>query len=92
MTAHAQRLSGLAPGTLYHYRVRSTNQGGAETVSGDFTFTTASSTVCTAETKELKDRLRFNYQFEDDPFNCGFALRALGWCEAAFAEDRYFQE
>jgi fibronectin type 3 domain-containing protein/O-glycosyl hydrolase len=43
VTAHAQGLSGLAAGTVYHYRVRSTDAAGNQAVSGDFTFTTASS-------------------------------------------------
>ncbi|MCK9414370.1 MAG: fibronectin type III domain-containing protein [Prolixibacteraceae bacterium] len=41
-TSHEQMLKGLTPGTLYHYRVHSLNQAGAETVSGDFTFRTLS--------------------------------------------------
>ncbi len=39
-TAHAQKVSGLAPGTQYHYRVRSQDAGGRLSVSTDFTFTT----------------------------------------------------
>ncbi len=38
---HAVPLSGLDPGAMYHYRVRSTNAGGGEAVSGGYTFTTA---------------------------------------------------
>jgi hypothetical protein len=38
---HGVLLSGLKPGTLYHYRVRSYAPGGSEGVSGDYTFTTA---------------------------------------------------
>ncbi|MDD5319873.1 MAG: fibronectin type III domain-containing protein [Methylococcales bacterium] len=49
-SAHVQTLSGLAPGTLYHYRVRSTNQAGVESVSGDFTFTTAAVAATTTTT------------------------------------------
>ncbi len=37
---HSVHLSGLTAGTTYHYRVRSTDNLGQETVSGDFTFTT----------------------------------------------------
>ncbi len=37
---HSVHLTGLTAGTTYHYRVRSTGVGTAETVSGDFTFTT----------------------------------------------------
>jgi hypothetical protein len=40
VTAHGQPLGGLASGTTYHYRVRSTNVFGLLTTSGDFTFTT----------------------------------------------------
>jgi len=40
LTAHAQALAGLTPGTTYHYRVRSATNGGV-TLSGDATFTTA---------------------------------------------------
>jgi hypothetical protein len=39
VTAHVQTLTGLTPGALYHYRVRSKNAGGSA-VSGDSTFTT----------------------------------------------------
>ena len=39
-TTHVQTLTGLTPGTLYHFRVRSSNQAGVQTVSGDNTFST----------------------------------------------------
>jgi hypothetical protein len=39
-TGHAMTLSGLSPGTLYHYRVKSRNAAGVPAVSGDYTFTT----------------------------------------------------
>jgi hypothetical protein len=42
VTAHSQSLSGLVAATTYHYRVHSANAGGAETISGDLMFTTAS--------------------------------------------------
>jgi len=41
VTSHTQTLSGLAAGTLYHFRVKSRNASGNLAVSGDFTFTTA---------------------------------------------------
>jgi hypothetical protein len=41
VTSHGVALSGLASGTLYHYRVRSRDAAGNLAVSGDFTFTTA---------------------------------------------------
>ena len=44
-TTHNQQLSGLAPGTHYHFRVRSSNQAGIESVSEDFTFTTAAGNI-----------------------------------------------
>jgi hypothetical protein len=40
VTSHSQTLSGLSPGTAYHYRVRSVASGSGA-VSGDFAFTTA---------------------------------------------------
>ncbi|MCU1328810.1 MAG: hypothetical protein JWN34_4180 [Bryobacterales bacterium] len=42
VTSHSVGLTGLAPNTLYHYRVKSKNASGRLTTSGDFTFTTAS--------------------------------------------------
>ncbi|MFN8519714.1 MAG: fibronectin type III domain-containing protein [Chloroflexota bacterium] len=38
---HVQQLTGLQPGTTYHFRVRSVNQAGAQSLSEDATFTTA---------------------------------------------------
>lgn len=51
-SAHAQAITGLSPSTTYHYRVRSTNIGAQETVSGDFTFTTLASTGTRPETMD----------------------------------------
>jgi RHS repeat-associated protein len=45
VTAHSQGLSGLASGTLYHYRVKSRDAAGNLAVSGDFSFTTAPDTT-----------------------------------------------
>jgi len=45
VTSHTQTLSGLAAGTLYHFRVRSRNAAGNLAVSGDFTFTTGAAAV-----------------------------------------------
>lgn len=39
-TAHSVRLSGLSPGTLYHYRVKSRNAAGLLSASDDLTFET----------------------------------------------------
>jgi hypothetical protein len=47
VTSHSQTLSGLAPSTLYHFRVRSSNAGGL-TTSTDFTFTTAAAPPATS--------------------------------------------
>jgi hypothetical protein len=41
VTTHAQTLSGLAPNTPYHYRVKSRDGANNLATSGDFTFTTA---------------------------------------------------
>lgn len=40
VTAHVQALSGLSAGTLYHFRVKSTDVAGNAAASGDYTFTT----------------------------------------------------
>jgi len=42
LTFHSQSLSGLTPGTLYHYRIKSKDQAGNLATSNDFTFTTTS--------------------------------------------------
>jgi hypothetical protein len=41
VASHSQALSGLAAGTLYHYRVKSRDAAGNLAVSGDLTFTTS---------------------------------------------------
>src|SRR5581483_6636473 len=38
--AHVVQLNGLAPATVYHFRVKSRDAAGAISASGDFTFTT----------------------------------------------------
>ena len=43
--SHSVPLSGLNPGQVYHYRVRSKNCAGTETVSSDYTFTTTTDTT-----------------------------------------------
>jgi parallel beta-helix repeat protein len=43
-SAHTQTLSGLTAGTLYHFCVQSADQAGNLSTSGDYTFTTASTT------------------------------------------------
>lgn len=42
-TAHSEQVVGLAPGTTYHYRVRSRDIGGNLATSADATFTTTAS-------------------------------------------------
>jgi hypothetical protein len=42
-TNHAVSATGLQAGTLYHYRARSKNSGGTESVSGDFAVSTNTS-------------------------------------------------
>ncbi len=41
VTSHSANISGLAPATLYHYRVRSRDAAGNLATSGDNTFTTS---------------------------------------------------
>jgi hypothetical protein len=45
VTPHSRPLVGLTPSTTYHFRVRSTDGFGQETVSGDLTFTTLADTT-----------------------------------------------
>lgn len=45
VTSHSQGLSGLAPSTLYHFRVHSRDAAGNLASSGDFSFTTAPDNV-----------------------------------------------
>lgn len=42
VTSHSLLISNLYPNTTYHYRVKSRDPSGNETVSGDYTFTTYS--------------------------------------------------
>jgi len=48
--SHTVSLDALRPGQLYHFRVRSVNCSGLESVSGDYTFTTFSDTTAPAIT------------------------------------------
>jgi hypothetical protein len=43
-SGHTQHLASLTAGTTYHYRVRSTNNAGVETISDDATFETVAPT------------------------------------------------
>ncbi|MEK7551263.1 MAG: Ig-like domain-containing protein [Patescibacteria group bacterium] len=42
-STHIQTLSNLTPGTLYHFRIKSSNKAGTQVISNDATFTTLSS-------------------------------------------------
>lgn len=53
VTTHSQAVSGLAAGTLYHYRVHSKNSTGVESISGDFAFSTNSTSDTTAPTVSI---------------------------------------
>ncbi len=50
VTSHSQSLSGLAAGTLYHYRVKSSDASSNPATSGDYTFTTTTTPDTTAPT------------------------------------------
>ncbi len=52
-TSHSQALTGLAVGTLFHYRVHSKNSAGIESISGDAIFSTNSTTDTTPPTVSL---------------------------------------
>jgi len=45
VASHSQTLSGLAAGTLYHYRVKSRDAAGNLATSGDFTFVSLAAAV-----------------------------------------------
>ncbi|MEX1254773.1 MAG: DUF4082 domain-containing protein [Dehalococcoidia bacterium] len=46
VTGHSVQLTGLTPGTLYNFRVKSRDPAGNLAVSGNFTFTTSSTPTC----------------------------------------------
>ncbi len=50
LISHSRTLSGLAPSTTYHYRVRSTDATGNTATSGDNTFTTSAAPDTTPPT------------------------------------------
>ena len=49
--SHYKILSGLLPGRLYHFRVKSANASGALAVSGDYSFTTLAATPAPTPTR-----------------------------------------
>jgi hypothetical protein len=53
VTSHSTGLTGLSVGTLDHYRVRSKNSSGVESISGDFAFSTNSSADATPPTVSI---------------------------------------
>ncbi len=54
VTSHVKSLAGLAPNTIYHYRVRSKDAAGIAAISGDFTFRTRPNS---------RSKPRFLYQY-----------------------------
>jgi hypothetical protein len=62
--SHSVVLSGLAAGTLYHYRVKSKDASGLLTMSGDLTFTTSSAySVSAAPASGSGYSQRFTFTF-----------------------------
>jgi glucuronoarabinoxylan endo-1,4-beta-xylanase len=53
VTLHQMALTGLAAGTLYHYRVHSTDSQNVDAVSGDFTFSTSAAKNTTPPTVQI---------------------------------------
>jgi len=53
VTAHSVALTGLSTGTLYHYRVRSKNSSGVESISADSAFSTNNTTDTTPPTVSI---------------------------------------
>ena len=54
LTAHSQVLTGLNPGTTYHFRVKSRDASGNLTNSADFTFTTGTTADATNPTNSFR--------------------------------------
>ena len=53
VTSHSLPVAGLVANTLYHYRVRSKNSSGIESISGDAAFTTNNTTDTTSPTVSI---------------------------------------
>ncbi len=62
--SHAQILSGLSAGTLYHYRILSKDAAGNQTPSSDYTFTTSQAAE---ETLALRDAFTYPNPSLGDP-------------------------
>jgi hypothetical protein len=58
VTSHSVPLSGLTANTLYHFRVRSTNASGTLAISGDFTFSTLSTSAITVTFDDISPASR----------------------------------
>ncbi|RMI25204.1 MAG: T9SS C-terminal target domain-containing protein [Calditrichaeota bacterium] len=70
VTNHSMNLSGLTPGTTYHFRVLSADAAGNQATSGDFTFTTAPPatdvvTITKAQYKNGKGELNIEARCSD---------------------------
>src|SRR5215472_6372161 len=57
VTSHQLSLTGLSAGTLYHYRVHSTDSENVAAVSGDFTFSTSAAKSTTPPTVQISSPL-----------------------------------
>jgi hypothetical protein len=88
VTSHSATLSGLSASTLYHYRVKSRDAAGNLATSGDFTFTTASSSggpdltmltvgaTVSGSNLTISDVVRNQGSVNAGAFNIGFYLSA----------------
>jgi hypothetical protein len=89
VTSHSATLSGLSASTLYHYRVKSRDAASNFTSSGDFTFTTGSSSTngpdlilggvsatASATNLTVNDVVRNIGNLNAGAFNVGFYLSA----------------
>ncbi|HET9744012.1 MAG TPA: fibronectin type III domain-containing protein, partial [Terriglobales bacterium] len=70
VSSHSVSLSGLSPGTAYHFRVDSNNSAGVQAMSGDFSFSTLPTTGPAPPSGST--HLDFKYSSSQ-------ALKAAGW-------------
>ncbi len=85
---HTQTISGLSTGTLYHYRIRSKEYGGAETISPDYTFTTRTQAELEAVIKAARadGGLPKTYYVKTDGNNASDGLTiATAWQTPSYA-------
>jgi len=91
VTSHSQSLSGLTASTVYHYRVKSRDASGNPANSGEYTFTTISSSVSSGSLKLTVDHTKIGSALSDFPilvhlgktsgvnsFDTSFVLTELG--------------